>query len=45
MTKRKIMLLAMALCMVAILAVGGTLAYLRDKTDTVTNTFFIDLFA
>ena len=27
MTKRKILLLAMSLCMVAILAVGGTLAY------------------
>lgn len=38
MNKRKIMMLALSLCMVAILAVGGTLAYFTD-TDTKTNTF------
>lgn len=38
MNKRKIMMLALSLCMVAILAVGGTLAYFTD-TDTETNTF------
>ena len=38
MNKRKIVLLASALCMVAILAVGGTLAYFTD-TDSETNTF------
>ncbi len=38
MTKRKILLLAMSLCMVAILAVGGTLAYFTDS-ETKTNVF------
>lgn len=40
MNKRKITLLALALCMVAILAVGGTLAFFTD-TAKVTNTFTI----
>ena len=40
MSKRKIVLLASALCMVAILAIGGTLAYFTD-TDSATNTFTI----
>lgn len=40
MTKRKILLLAMSLCMVAILAVGGTLAYFTD-TDSATNVFTV----
>ena len=40
MTKRKILLLAMSLCMVAILAVGGTLAYFTD-TDAQTNVFTV----
>lgn len=48
MSKRKIMLAALSLCMVAILAIGGSLAYLTD-TDNQTNTFTtgnvaIDLF-
>ncbi|MFI3327373.1 MAG: SipW-dependent-type signal peptide-containing protein [Clostridia bacterium] len=30
---------AIALCLVAALAIGGTLAYLTDSTATVTNTF------
>ena len=38
MTKRKILMLAMSICMVAILAVGGTLAYFTD-TDDATNVF------
>ena len=38
MSKRKIVLLASALCMVAILAIGGTLAYFTD-TDEETNVF------
>ena len=38
MNKRKIVLLASALMMVAVLTVGGTLAYFTD-TDQVTNTF------
>ncbi len=40
MNKRKIVLLAMSLCMVAILAVGGTLAYFTD-TDAQVNTFTV----
>ena len=40
MTKRKILLLAMSLCMVAILAVGGTLAYFTD-TDAAQNVFTV----
>ena len=40
MNKRKIILLATALCMVAILAVGGTLAYFTD-TDNADNVFTI----
>ena len=40
MNKRKIVLLATALCMIAILAIGGTLAYFTD-TDSETNTFTV----
>lgn len=40
MSKRKILSLALTLCMVAILAVGGTLAYFTD-TDSKTNTFTV----
>lgn len=40
MNKRKIILLATALCMIAILAVGGTLAYFTD-TDQAANVFTI----
>ena len=40
MSKRKIVLLASALCMVAILAIGGTLAYFTD-TQAVENTFTV----
>ena len=38
MSKRKILALASAVCMVAILAIGGTLAYFTDK-DEAKNTF------
>ena len=40
MNKRKIVLLALSLCMVAILAVGGTLAYFTD-TDQAVNVFTV----
>lgn len=40
MNKRKIMSLALGLCMVAILAVGGTLAYFKD-TDAAANVFTV----
>ena len=38
MNKRKLLTLAMTLCMVAILAIGGTLAYFTD-TDKADNVF------
>ena len=40
MTKRKLMLVALSLCMVAILAMGGTLAYLTD-TDYDKNVMTV----
>ena len=40
MNKRKTLLLALAACMIAILAVGGTLAYFTAE-ETVTNTFTV----
>lgn len=40
MNKRKLLSLALTICMVAILAAGGTLAYFMD-TDNETNTFTI----
>ena len=40
MTKKKILVLALTIAMAAILAVGGSLAYLTD-TKTATNTFTI----
>lgn len=40
MNKRKLLALALTICMVAILAAGGTLAYFMD-TDNETNTFTI----
>jgi predicted ribosomally synthesized peptide with SipW-like signal peptide len=39
--KKKIILLCTAAVMIAVLAVGATLAYLTDKTDPATNTFAI----
>ena len=40
MTKKKILVLALSIAMVAILAVGGSLAYFTDK-DEATNTFTV----
>lgn len=40
MNKRKILMLAVSVCMIAILAVGGTLAYFTD-TDSATNVFTV----
>lgn len=40
MNKRKLLTLAMTLCMVAILAIGGTLAYFTDN-DSKTNVFTV----
>jgi len=41
MTKRKLMLVALSLCMVAILAIGGSLAYFTDTTDVKENVFTV----
>ena len=40
MNKRRILAIAMSLCIVAILAVGASLAYFTD-TDNATNTFTV----
>lgn len=40
MNKKKILVLAVSVCLVAILAIGGTLAYFTD-TDAKTNTFTV----
>lgn len=37
--KKRTMTLVISLLLVALVAVGGTLAWLMDSTDTVTNTF------
>ncbi len=39
MMKRKSLLAVLALCLVALVAVGGTIAYLTANTDPVVNTF------
>ncbi len=39
--QKKILVAALSLVLVALCAVGGTLAWLTDKTDTVTNTFTV----
>ena len=39
MKKNKIMLSVISGLLVAAVAVGGTLAYLSDKSNMVTNTF------
>ena len=38
MNRRKILVLALAVCLTAILAIGGTLAYFTDQ-DSAINTF------
>ena len=40
MNKKKVLVLAVSVCLVAILAIGGTLAYFTD-TDEETNTFTV----
>lgn len=39
MNKKKIMMSVLSASLVGVVAVGGTLAYLSDKSNTVTNTF------
>lgn len=41
MNKRKTLALALTLCMVAILAIGGSLAYFTDTTDAKVNEFTV----
>lgn len=39
MKKKNVLMMAMSLVLVAVIAIGGTLAYLSDTTDEVKNTF------
>lgn len=39
MKKRNLLMVALSLCLIAVIAVGGTLAYFTDQTDTLVNTF------
>lgn len=39
MKKKNVLMMALSLCLVAVIAVGGTLAYLSDTDDKLTNTF------
>lgn len=39
MKKRNLLVAALSLCLVAVIAVGGTLAYFTDQTETVVNAF------
>ena len=39
MKKKNLLMMALSLCLVAVVAVGGTLAYLSDSDGTLTNTF------
>lgn len=41
MKKKNVLMMAMSLVLVAVIAVGGTLAYLTSNTDTLTNTFTV----
>lgn len=39
MKKKNLLMMALSVCMVGVVAVGGTLAYLTDTDDQVKNTF------
>ena len=39
MKKKNLLMMALSVCMVGVVAVGGTLAYLTDSDGKVTNTF------
>lgn len=39
MKKKNVLMMALSLCLVAVVAIGGTLAYLTAAPDQVTNTF------
>lgn len=43
MKKKNILMIALSLCLVAIIAVGGTFAYFTDSTDTKANVFTLGL--
>lgn len=42
MNKKNIATAAVSLALVGVMAIGGTLAYLTDDSDTMTNTFVMD---
>ena len=37
--KKKFLIVVMAMCLLAAIMIGGTLAWLTDKTNTITNIF------
>lgn len=39
MKKKNVLMMALSLCLVAVIAVGGTLAYLSDSDGNLVNTF------
>lgn len=41
MQKKKLLTAIMSLSLVAVVGIGGTFAYLSDKTELVTNTFAV----
>ena len=41
MTKKKLMMAGLSAGLVAVVGIGGTLAYLSDKSEVVTNTFTV----
>jgi len=41
MRMKKVLAMACAMALTAAIAIGGTIAYLTDKTDAVTNTFTV----
>lgn len=41
MKKKSVLAVVLSLCLVAVVAIGATLALLSDKTNTVTNRFTV----
>ena len=39
MNKKSLLMMMVTICLIAVVGVGATLAYLTDSTDTLTNTF------
>ena len=41
MNKKSLLMMMVTICLIAVVGVGSTLAYLSDKTDVMTNTFTV----